>query len=302
MSQPKGKNANSRRLTIINLLLNKSAGLSLIQILDELHSKDFTIGVSARTLSRDLKQTIPTEFGIEIPYIRSKKVYVIDKETLTNGMAALISTIQLTGALKNALQKHDEINEFILFDAQAKIDSQLMTTILDAIIQSRTITFLYQKFGSEEQSLKSVEPYLLKEFSGRWYLLAEDQTKKVPRTYGLDRISGLQMTTTRFDRKPNNLKQQLSETFGIRLSDRAIETIIIEADEPHCQYLKSFPLHPSQEILDCNSKTWRFSYKLRWNWEFIMELMKQSSFIKVIEPESLASELHYELRKAADKC
>lgn len=55
------------------------------------------------------------------------------------------------------------------------------------------------KFEENDISQRNAEPYALKEFKGRWYLLAKDRKDYQIKTFGLDRIQELEITNKNFN-------------------------------------------------------------------------------------------------------
>lgn len=83
---------------------------------------------------------------------------------------------------------------------------------------SRTKTF----------SERTAEPYFLKEYKARWYLLAYDLDAQDYRLFGLDRISDLQPTGEPFEKRSFDPRGYLEGTFDVFVSDQTVEDIHIE--------------------------------------------------------------------------
>ena len=73
--------------------------------------------------------------------------------------------------------------------------------LLRAIQYRQVITIIHCSYQTGEQTTYTVEPYLLKEFEGMWYLFAYCEDIKAFRTFGLDRIGQIQITDRTFQRK-----------------------------------------------------------------------------------------------------
>jgi predicted DNA-binding transcriptional regulator YafY len=68
-----------------------------------------------------------------------------------------------------------------------------------AIRTSKRIRFAYQSHDGTD-SLRQIEPYAVMHTDGRWYLIGHCLTRKAMRTFRLDRVSDLELTTTSFHR------------------------------------------------------------------------------------------------------
>lgn len=91
--------------------------------------------------------------------------------------------------------------------------------------------FVYRKFDLTQEQLRKVQPCALKEFKGRWYLLAmEVGDKGKMKAWGLDRISDLQMTRELFDKDPAfTVGRSYQDCFGIfaaRYPDRRSGVVV----------------------------------------------------------------------------
>lgn len=88
-----------------------------------------------------------------------------------------------------------------------------------------------------------MQPYALKEFKGRWYLLAmEVGDKGKMKAWGLDRISDLQMTRELFDKDPAfAVGRSYQDCFGIFVRDDIpTEKVVLSFDPVGGSYIETF--------------------------------------------------------------
>ncbi|MFZ4414298.1 MAG: WYL domain-containing protein, partial [Bacteroidales bacterium] len=80
--------------------------------------------------------------------------------------------------------------------------------------------------------------------------------------------------------------------FGI-ISPNGLEAkeIILSFDPFQGKYIKSLPLHETQEILADNESELKIKLKLCTSFDFIMEILSFGENVKVIAPESLINEM-----------
>ena len=76
------------------------------------------------------------------------------------------------------------------------------------------------------------------------------------------------------------------------------ERIILSFDPEQGQYVKTLPLHHSQQILIDNQQEIRIALKMVLTYDFVMEICSRSRYVKVLEPNHLAQQVK-ELLKAA---
>ncbi|MCH3995999.1 MAG: WYL domain-containing protein [Prevotella sp.] len=70
-----------------------------------------------------------------------------------------------------------------------------------------------------------------------------------------------------------------------------IERIVLKAWYPHCDYLKSLPLHESQKVLTQDSDSVTFELHVRPTFDFYQALLSQTDFAEVLKPESVRQEM-----------
>ena len=132
---------------------------------------------------------------------------------------------------------------------------------------------------------------LLKEYKFRWYLIAKDLNSNKIKTFGLDRIYNVTSSNRKF--KTSNIqeiKDSFKNSFGIICPENGIVKEIILAFEPEQgQYIKSLPLHLSQEILKDNHDEVWVKLNLFITQDFIIELLSHGAALTVLKPKSLAN-------------
>lgn len=80
--------------------------------------------------------------------------------------------------------------------------NQLMT-YFNAIQNSKVLSFTCEKYWTTEKSQRVFEPYALKEFHHRWYLLSNEfrSEKLFIKTFALDRISDFEIKNSSFQKQ-----------------------------------------------------------------------------------------------------
>lgn len=115
------------------------------------------------------------------------------------------------------------------------------------------------------------------------------------KSFAVDRISDLAIDRSqRFKRLDAIDRTALfQDCFGI-WNDPAIpvEEIILRYDTLDASFLKTFPLHTSQEILEETDTSVTLRVRLRVTNDFVMELLKRSRSVEVLQPLSLRRRLH----------
>lgn len=136
---------------------------------------------------------------------------------------------------------------------------------------------------------KSVKPYFLKESQQRWYLVGYDSDGKL-KTFGMDRISSLSVSGDRtFRRKEDmDIPALFRECYGIwNDPDMPVEEIVLKYDSVDGAFLKTMPLHHTQEILSDTGEGITVRVRLRITNDFVMALLSRSRSLEVISPRHL---------------
>jgi len=248
----------------------------------------YTYTICIRTFQRDLND-IRSLYDIDIKFNRSRKVYYIDSEDKSQSTERILEAFDVFNALKVA----DRLSDYILFENRRAKGTENLYGLLHAIQNRLQISFSYQKFWEDQPSIRQVEPYALKEFKNRWYLLSNDLVSKKLRIFALDRLTSLEISKRTFTFPTDfNVKEYFRYCFGIiQPNNQVPEQVILSFDPEQGKYIKSLPLHDSQQILVDNSEEFRIKLELYITFDFIMEILSYGSRVKVLEPVELVEEV-----------
>ncbi len=262
----------------------------------ELQEYDFHI--SKRTFLRDIKD-ISSLFNIDIRYNFSKKVYYIENDEDPQANERILEAFDIF----NALNITDRVSNYIHFEKRRSQGTEHLHGILHAIKNRVKISFTYYKYWENDFSKRNVEPYALKEFRSRWYLLAKDLDDNVVKKFGLDRISELTITRHKFKiLKEFNVNDLFRNCFGIITPVKEkLQEVELLFTAFQGRYIKSMPLHESQQIIVDNENELRVKLKIYVTHDFIMELLSFGANVKVIKPNNLIDELKEAYEEALEQ-
>jgi len=259
---------------------------------------DEVVGFSKRTFQRDI-QDIRAVYNIDILYDRKSKAYFIDSVDKSTTTHRLLEAFEMF----NALNVTDDLSHFIHFEKRKPHGTYHFHGLLHCIKNHFVVNFPYHKYDDDIIIKREVEPYALKEFKGRWYLLAKDQHDNYVKTFGLDRIQELNVTKKKFPPPDNfNANDLYKDYFGIVNSSKdKAEEIILSFDNFNGKYIKSFPLHESQQIIVDNEKETRIKLFLHTTLDFEIELLSHGDRVKIISPDRLKKRMREIYKNALDK-
>lgn len=291
------REAIARYNLIINKLRKHPANFKEITDYLELESdiQGYNFVVSIRTFQRDLVD-ISSIYNIEISYDFSRKVYYIDSDLQDEVSERILEAFDTFNALNIA----DRLSNHIHFEKRKPQGTENLHGLLHAIKNKVQIKFTYRKFWDEEETQRHVEPYALKEFKNRWYVVANDIKDGQIKTFALDRLSELEITKKRFKASSGfDVNEHFKYCFGIiSPNENKPQEIVLSFEPFQGKYIKSLPLHHTQHILIDNEKEFRIKLTLFITYDFVMELLSFGDKVKVIKPTRLSKELAKTYKKA----
>lgn len=275
---------------IINKLRKNPSTLKEIadMLLRESEIQGYNFNISDKTFKRDLND-IRSIYNIDIQYSFSRKVYYIDDDEQPEVNKRMLEAFDTF----NALNLSERLSNHIHFEKRISQGTEHLYGLLHSIKNQYQITFSHQKYWEDESNVRVVEPYALKEFKNRWYILANDLKDNQVKTFGLDRISDLEISKKHFSIPENfDVDEYFRYCFGIISQNGHLPQEVILSFKPfQGKYIKTLPLHESQQILIDNDEELRIKLTLFITHDFIMELLSNGENLKVIKPKSLIADI-----------
>ncbi|MGX5820156.1 helix-turn-helix transcriptional regulator [Chitinophaga lutea] len=324
---PKNKDALSRYRWIDERLRNKRLPRPSLEALVEFVSGKLDKDVAVRTIQKDLedmRNDPELNYFAPIKYDRSARVYRYEDENYSisnspideadlQGLEVAIGILEQFRSLPVIQRFEDAI---LKIAASLKMNRQelenrglikfsrgsqykgaeLIPDIVDAIKELEVIRIAYQSFDRKEPKEHWVEPYHLREYNHRFYLIGKSQKAKggTVLTFALDRIVNIWPTGKHFDAKNFDDASYFQHAIGITVSSEEPEDIILSYTPLQGKYVKTQPLHPSQVILKDDEEECRVGLKIVVNHELIMLLLSSGGRVKVLQPQHLADRIRNE--------
>lgn len=286
-----------RHVLIVSILRKHPASFSEVSKILERESElnGYNFNISKRTFQRDC-QDISSLYNIEIVYDNSLRAYCIkydDHSELSERMLETFDTL-------NALKLGSTLSEYIQFDTRRPKGTENLYGLIHSIKNRLVISFTYERFTDSGPFSRRVEPYALKEFKNRWYLIGKDKKNGNIRTYGLDRLEELEITKQKFQYPEGfSHEQHFRYSFGIIIPDDIKpEEVILSFDSMASKYIKSMPLHNSQKILMDSENELIVSLNLCVTFDLVVEILSYAEHVKVIQPQSLIDKVVNSLKNS----
>ena len=231
-------------------------------------------------------------FDIEIKYDRVRKGYVIaDREGINN--MAMRKWLLQTFSVNSMLHESQDLKNRILLE-NIPSGQQFLTPIVDAMREGVVLSMTYHSFHRDEPSTFEVEPWCVKLFEQRWYMLGKSDGFDELRLYALDRIKALESTEHRFKMpKKFNAEEFFKDYYGIIIGDEEfdVEPVALKVDSWQSKYLRTLPLHHSQREVERTEEYSIFEYHLCPSFDFRQKLLSMGETVEVLAPQHLRDKI-----------
>lgn len=280
----------------------KADGITFAEINDKWLDTEMSDGVElARSTFARHKDAIEDIFGIYIDCDRQNgyKYYIGNEEVLSEDSVQnwMLNTLKVNNIISESMSLQDRI---LLQPVPAEGD--YLTKVIEAMKRNVKITIEYKKYGDEQPKNLTFEPYCIKLFKQRWYVLGHfhrDATDDKPESdyfgvFSFDRILSMTLTEEKFQMDPDfNAQAYFEECYGVLVNDATeVERIVIRGYGYERFYLRDLPLHKSQKEIGQGENYTDFEFFMRPTIDLSYHLLSSSDHIKVLEPKWLADEIY----------
>ena len=222
------------------------------------------------------------------------RYYIENEEDISKN--GLRSWLYNTFCVSNALANSQSVKDRILLEFVPS-GQQYLQPIIEAMKENRVINITYHSYWKDEENNFDVQPYCVKLFRQRWYMVARSTYpyyfEKGPRIYSLDRIHHLHKTDETFVMpKDWDANEYFAGSFGI-IADQHVEsqTVKLKVSAGQANYIRDLKMHESQEEIERNDEYSIFAYRLRPTFDFMQEILRNGEDIEVLEPLWLREEM-----------
>ena len=231
------------------------------------------------------KSAIELLFDVTIKHNAFNEYYIDEAADLrgTNLRTRMLNIMSIDSLLKDS----KELSNQILFEPVPS-GEKFLAPIIEAMRDKCVLQMTYQGFGKPRPYTFPIEPYCLKMFKQRWYVLARSPYTDEIRVYGLDRIHKIEPTNTKYEHPDGcTAERYFQNVYGITALDGEPEKITISISEEQAPYLRTLPLVDSQKEIEPINGYPAFSFYVYPSEDFCQELRKYGSDLEVHEPEWL---------------
>jgi len=311
------KNALIRYKTLDKCLKNKYKQYTLEDLIDECSEALFEFEgkesfVSKRTVQLDLQNMRSEKFGYEAPIeVYERKYYrYSDPDYSIHNISVNESDLK---AMNNAVQILKQFKDFSMFKEMngviQKLEDSIHSTnqksiihldkneqlkglehidaLYEGILNKKVLNILYKSFNAKESSNFVVHPQLLKEFNNRWFLICLHKGKMY--NLALDRMESIETDEkTKFIDEDLDGDEYFKDIVGVTVSPTMEpRNVVFFVDSSNAPYVKTKPLHKSQEIVSENEEGTIFKICVQINNELERLLLGFGNCLIVHKPRKL---------------
>lgn len=278
-------------------------GITFAEINEKWLDTDMSEGVElARSTFNRHKDAIEDIFGLYIDCNRQNgyKYYIGNSEVLNEDSVQnwMLSTLTVNNIIGEAMSLQDRI-----LLQPALVEGDYLKMVIEAMKKSVKLAIDYKKYGDEEPRHLTFEPYCIKLFKQRWYILGHFHRNAIADrpevdyfgVFSFDRILNMSLTDDKFQMDPSfNAQAYFEECFGVLVNDDTVaQRIVIRVFGDERFYVRDLPIHKSQREIGQGEDYTDFELFMRPTIDLSTHFVSRSFLIKVLEPQWLADEIHH---------
>ena len=278
-------------------------GITFAEINEKWLETELSEGVElARSTFNRHKDAIEDIFGLIIDCNRMNgyRYFISNEEVLGEDSIQnwMLNTLTVNNIIGEALTLQDRI-----LLQPAPVEGDYLKMVIEAMKKSIKLAVDYRKYGDDEPRHLTFEPYCIKLFRQRWYILGHFHRNAIADrpevdyfgVFSFDRILNMSLTDEKFQMDPSfNAQAYFEECFGVLVNDDTVaQRIVIRVFGDERFYVRDLPIHKSQREIGQGDDYTDFELFMRPTVDLSTHFISRSFLIKVLEPQWLADEIHH---------
>ena len=278
-------------------------GITFAEINEKWLETELSEGVElARSTFNRHKDSIEDIFGliIDCNRLNGYRYFISNEEVLGEDSIQnwMLNTLTVNNIIGEALTLQDRI-----LLQPAPVEGDYLKMVIEAMKKSIKLAVDYRKYGDDEPRHLTFEPYCIKLFKQRWYILGHFHRNAIADrpevdyfgVFSFDRILNMSLTDEKFQMDPSfNAQAYFEECFGVLVNDDTVaQRIVIRVFGDERFYVRDLPIHKSQREIGQGDDYTDFELFMRPTIDLSTHFVSRSFLIKVLEPQWLADEIHH---------
>lgn len=215
--------------------------------------------------------------------------YIANPDDIASG--SMTRWLLNTFAVTNLIFESKDFKDKILLESMPS-DTRFLPIVMEAIRDGLKLQVTYQKFVDDEPYDMVMEPYCVKVFKQRWYMVGQSSRHSGQvRVYALDRVHAMQVTKEKY-KIPCNFDGQkfFSGCYGVFAGDCEPKDILVKIKARAVPYIKTLPLHSTQKEIEHNEQYSIFNFYVAPTYDFIQELRTFGADMEVLSPKEIVDD------------
>lgn len=237
-------------------------------------------------------------FNIRIECDRNTyEYYIADDDAHSESMTNwLLNSVTLNEVISGSRDLSDRI-----FVEDVPSARDFLSVVIMALRQHHPIRFTYRPYTRSLPTPDVVlEPYFIKLFKQRWYVVGRHVAENRIKTYALDRMTEVVNLPDTFEPDPAfDPEEYFRHSYGIVVSQGQVRKVVLRVEPRQAKYFHALPLHHSQ-VETIGDRYSLFTYHLRITDDFVEELLSHGPRLTVLEPPELRAKMRAELSEALE--
>ena len=317
------------RYKILDRCFSGSVRYSIDELLDfvndELEAQG-EYGISLRQLREDIKNMrsiydapidAKPNWGRKCYYTYSDEDYSIFKSDISDeDYKALQSTLEMLAKYKvtnvwlediiaNLEHRFDIVpntEKLVFFDENRNLKGlEFLSDIIKHTVAHEAIDVVYRSYRGHEETY-CFNPYCVKQYNGRWFMLGYDAKYGRINNFALDRVVSFKKSDRQFVVNTFiDVDDYFKDIIGVTVpnGDAEILDIRLKFEKERFPYVVSKPLHHSQEIVDESNCI--IEVHVKKNKELIQKIFSYMPDVEVLSPSSLREEIIDAIKRNLEK-
>lgn len=207
---------------------------------------------------------------------------------------------------KLGLPHDDREKELITFDNNEKLNnSDLLNSLIHATVHRRILKLTYKPYDKDEVTW-TFHPWHVKQYNNRWFIFGWSDEEEKMVTTAIDRIVTFEEIRGKFHRNDSvDFNTYFKDIVGVTVPHFPktdvicpTEEIVLKFDPRRFHYVKTKPLHSSQEY---DESQFTVTVYVKVNREFITKILSFGSDVQVIKGDFLKKKIIENAQKTLDK-
>lgn len=219
--------------------------------------------------------------------------------TILNGLKGILQKLESNIHLNNKR----ELETVIDFEKTPIAQGyEWIDKLVQHILNKEVLIIKYRRYAQPISKEHEINPYLLKEYRNRWYILGWNTKHDVIQTLALDRIENIVVNSNTYNQEqkpdPNTF---FRDTLGISVSNKEKIKVELQFSPSQAFYIKSQPIHHSQAIVSESIEGLIITLEIIESYELNSIILSYGKDVEVLSPSSLRNHIVSILDEAIKK-